>query len=80
MPSSKVTSILAHCHSSPYGGHFGASRIASRVLESGFFWPTLFQDARKFIQKCEKCQRLWNTTKRDEMPLSNIPEVELFDV
>lgn len=32
--------ILGTCHSSPYGGHHGGARIASKVLSCGFYWPT----------------------------------------
>ena len=31
------------------GGHFGPQRTASKVLEAGFYWPTIFQDAKKFV-------------------------------
>ncbi|XP_075515813.1 uncharacterized protein LOC142550623 [Primulina tabacum] len=31
--------ILEKCHSSPYGGHFGAIRIAAKVLQSDFMGP-----------------------------------------
>ncbi|XP_073046163.1 uncharacterized protein [Primulina eburnea] len=31
--------ILEKCHSSPYGGHFGASRTAAKVLQSDFMGP-----------------------------------------
>ncbi|XP_075481081.1 uncharacterized protein LOC142521777 [Primulina tabacum] len=48
--------ILEQCHSSPYGGDFGASRQQLR------------------------CQRLGNISRRHELPLTNILEVELFDV
>ena len=33
-----------------------------------------------FVSKCDQCQRTGNITKRNEMPLNNIPEVEIFDV
>ena len=29
--------ILQHCHSSPYGGYFGATGTAHKVLQSGFY-------------------------------------------
>ncbi|XP_071914099.1 uncharacterized protein [Coffea arabica] len=41
-------SILAYCHSFACGGHFGPKRTARKVLESGFYWPTLFKDAYSF--------------------------------
>ena len=80
IPHEEVQSILHHCHSSPYGGHMGPSKTAAKVLQSGFFWPSLFKDARSFTLTCDRCQRTGNISKRNEMPLSNILEVEPFDV
>ncbi|XP_075500027.1 uncharacterized protein LOC142538599 [Primulina tabacum] len=71
--------ILELCHSSAYGGHFGATRTAAKVLQSGFFWPTLFKDSYTLVKSCDRCQRLGNISRRHELPLTNILEVELFD-
>ena len=54
----EARSILWHCHSSPYGGHYNGERTAAKVLQSGFFWPTLFRDAHEYVQKCDNCQRI----------------------
>ena len=80
VPEEEVTSILNHCHSSPYGGHFGANRTAAKVLQSGFYWPTIFKDAHTLVQTCDRCQRTGNISRRHEAPLNNILEVKLFDV
>ncbi|XP_050207856.1 uncharacterized protein LOC126657237 [Mercurialis annua] len=80
VPLQEMMPILSQCHSSDYAGHYGTSRTAARVLECGFFWPTLFRDAKDFVSHCDRCQRVGNISKRDEMPLTNIQEVELFDV
>ena len=37
IPEAEVHSILLHCHDSSYGGHYGATKTASKVLECGFF-------------------------------------------
>nr|GMD76368.1 reverse transcriptase [Ipomoea batatas] len=37
LPEDEIESVLNHCHSSPYGGHFEASRTATKVLQSGFY-------------------------------------------
>ncbi|XP_022870851.1 uncharacterized protein LOC111390096 [Olea europaea var. sylvestris] len=44
IPEDEVSEILEHCHSSAYAGHFGASKTAAKILQSGFYWPTLFRD------------------------------------
>ena len=80
VPEEEMTNILSHCHSSPYGGHFGANRTAAKVLQSGFYWPSLFKDSQAYVVTCDRCQRTRNISKRHESPLTNIMEVELFDV
>ncbi|XP_057740184.1 uncharacterized protein LOC130957332 [Arachis stenosperma] len=39
--------VLWNCHGSYYGSHFGGDRTVAKVLQSGFFWPTLFKDAKE---------------------------------
>ncbi|XP_049381171.1 uncharacterized protein LOC125845671 [Solanum stenotomum] len=76
----KATQMLESCQSSPYGGHHGGKRTAHKVFQSGFFWPNLFKDIALFVKGCDQCQRMGPISKRHEMPLSNILEVEIFDV
>ncbi|XP_022870126.1 uncharacterized protein LOC111389438 [Olea europaea var. sylvestris] len=60
--------------------HFGASKIAAKILQSGFYWPTLFKGTFEFVKRYDRCQCTGNISRRHEMPLNNILEVELFDV
>ncbi|CAM8996271.1 unnamed protein product [Rhodiola kirilowii] len=76
----KIRWILERCHSSQYGGHGASSKIAAKVLQSGFYWPTLFKDAHEFVKVCDQCQRTRNISKQQEMPHQSILAVELFDV
>ncbi|XP_061351444.1 uncharacterized protein LOC133296465, partial [Gastrolobium bilobum] len=76
----EVPDILWHCYASDYGGHFGGNKTAQKLLQSGYYWLTIFKDAREFVEKCDKCQRTGNISRKDEMPLNCILEVELFDV
>ncbi|XP_070016019.1 uncharacterized protein [Nicotiana sylvestris] len=68
------------CHASPYGGHFGGIRTAAKVLESGLYWPTVFKDAHAWFKCCDECQRTCNISRRHEMPMTTIQEVEVFDM
>nr|XP_016473489.1 PREDICTED: uncharacterized protein LOC107795375 [Nicotiana tabacum] len=45
VPEEEMTKILYHCHDGAIGGHYAANRMTFKVLEVGFFWPTLFKDA-----------------------------------
>ena len=72
MPQEAQHEILSKFHSSPYGGHFGSQK----VLQSGFLWPSLFKDSHRYVQGCDKCQRVGSMSNRNEMLLRNIHEVE----
>ncbi|XP_072084529.1 uncharacterized protein [Arachis hypogaea] len=54
IPESEMRNILWHCHESAYGGHFGLERTAAKVLQSRFYWPTIFKDAREFVNQCNE--------------------------
>jgi hypothetical protein len=41
--------IIERCHSSPYGGHYGAFRTHAKIWQCGFFWPSMYEDTREFI-------------------------------
>ncbi|XP_070050924.1 uncharacterized protein [Nicotiana tomentosiformis] len=74
------SSILQACHALPYVGHFGGVRTTVKVLESGFYWPTLFKDAHLWVKGSNECQRTRNISRQHEMPMNPIQEVEVFDV
>ncbi|XP_062103505.1 uncharacterized protein LOC133814578 [Humulus lupulus] len=80
VPEEEITSIVTHCHTLHCGGHFGGTRITSKVFQCGFYWPTLFKVASAFVKSYDHCQRTGNLSRRDQMPMTGILEVELFNV
>ena len=40
-----------------YGGvcrdHMGAKSLVRKIMKTGYFWPTMQQDAAKFVKKCD---------------------------
>ena len=80
VPESEQSKILHECHASPYGGHFAGDKTAHKILQSGFYWPTIFKDCFEWVNLCDQCQRMRNINKRHEIPLQGILVVQLFDV
>ncbi|KAM2928638.1 hypothetical protein COP2_035873 [Malus domestica] len=78
--NSEFNSILAFYHNYACRGHFGTQRTALKVLESGFYWSTLFKNARTFCITCDRCQRTGTIGAKDQMPQTPIFNVEIFDV
>ncbi|GJT26364.1 reverse transcriptase domain-containing protein [Tanacetum coccineum] len=69
---SEILEILAYCHSGPTRGYHSASIIRRKVYEFGFFWPSIFKDAKDYVMRCNACQRSGNISSRSEMPQKNI--------
>ncbi|GJY96410.1 reverse transcriptase domain-containing protein [Tanacetum coccineum] len=76
----ETQTILDQCHHGPTGRHYGPNTIAKKVLDSGFYWPTIIKEAHTQIHLYEACQKTGNVLKRDEMPLNNIQVCEIFDI
>ena len=55
-------------------------KTATKVLDCGFYWPTLFKDAQAFDKACPRCQTMGNIFKKDMMPLNLILVIGFFDV
>jgi hypothetical protein len=79
VPEYEQQEILRKCHGSAYGGHHAGDRTAQKVLQLGFYWPTLFKDARKFILSCDECQRVGNISRCNEMPMNYSLVIKPFD-
>ena len=80
VPENEQSKIMNECHASPYGGHFSGERMAHKILQSGFYWPTIFRDCAEWVKLCDRCQKIGNISSRNEMPLRGIMVLQLFDV
>ena len=69
VPETEQGGMMEKCHELPYGGHFAGDRTTQKILQSSFYWPTLFKDGFEWVKHCDNCQRMGNISRRNEMPL-----------
>ena len=50
----EISNILQSRHAAAYGGHFGGHRTAAKVLQSAYYWPSIFKDDYNFVKCCDK--------------------------
>ena len=55
VPESEQGRIFYECHASPYRGHFAGDKIGQKILQSGFYWPTIFKDFFEWVKLCDQC-------------------------
>ena len=48
--------ILEEIHEGICGDHAGPRSLVSKVIQTGYFWPTMQVDAVELVKKCDKCQ------------------------
>ena len=49
--------ILEEIHEKICGDHVSPRSLVSKVIRTGYFWPTMQVDAMELIKKCDNCQR-----------------------
>ncbi|GJR08819.1 reverse transcriptase domain-containing protein [Tanacetum coccineum] len=68
----EAVDILTACHNGPTRGHHGANYTAKKVFYFGFYWPTIYRDARDLVTRCDACQHQGKISQKDEIPQNAI--------
>ncbi|KAG6439144.1 hypothetical protein O3G_MSEX000524 [Manduca sexta] len=55
--------VLKECHDDPKSGHLGVKKTVNRVRQH-YFWPSLIQDVKEYVRKCEICAKHKNSQLR----------------
>jgi hypothetical protein len=78
IPDNETFSVIKFCHTEACGGHFSVKKTTAKILQCGFYWPTMFKDTHNFYKRCLECQKLGRVTRRNMMSMSPILEIEVF--
>ena len=41
IPDNEVSSVIKFCHFEACGSHFSSRKTTAKILQSGFYWPTV---------------------------------------
>ena len=52
--------VLEEIHEGVCRNHTGTRSLVSKVIRTGYFWPTMQVDIRELVKKCDKYQRFGN--------------------
>ncbi|XP_029679749.1 uncharacterized protein K02A2.6-like [Formica exsecta] len=56
LPKELRETALREAHDTPQSGHLGVEKTFHR-LAVAYYWPSMFQDAAKYVRQCDVCQR-----------------------
>ena len=54
---SQARMILKELHKGNAGGYFSQDITVRKVLDAGYWWPTLYKDTYQYCQTCHECQK-----------------------
>jgi hypothetical protein len=67
-PLENRQNILERYHDSPTAGHPGIWKT-TRMVRDDYWWPTMKEDVKAYVQGCLKCQATKTITRRNTPPL-----------
>jgi len=71
IPDNEISNVIKLCHSKACESHFSSKKTTAKILQCGFYWPTMFKDTHVFCKACENCQKSGFISKHEES-LDNI--------
>ena len=71
--------ILREIHEGECGIHQGVRTVINKVLRSGYYWPSLWNDAETLILRCSKCQFFSKVAIKPTSYLTTIQSMLSFD-
>ena len=70
--------ILQELHKGNAGGHFSQDITVRKVLDAGYWWPTLYKDTYQYCQTCHECQKTGGLLKSVSTKLNTTLPAEPF--
>ncbi|RVW13563.1 hypothetical protein CK203_091918 [Vitis vinifera] len=77
VPKDEQQDILQMCHEEACGGHFAPMKTSTKILQSRFYWPTMFKDCYTHCKSCPQSQQLGKSTQEAVACKSNDHKVVL---
>ncbi|KAL2248189.1 UNVERIFIED_CONTAM: Retrovirus-related Pol polyprotein from transposon [Sesamum indicum] len=71
--------VMREIHEGSCGNHSGARSLAQKVMRQGYFWPTLVEDSKNLVRKCESCQKYASLIHQPATPMEPIKIACPFD-
>ena len=68
----KGQEVLEDLHQGLCSSHIGGRALAEKTLRTGYYWPTLKEDALNMVKHCDKCQRFAHLIRRPAQKLTPI--------
>ncbi len=56
LTTTKAHMVMKELHEGPLGGHFAIEITHRKILDAGYWWPTIYRDMHDYCRSCDACQ------------------------
>lgn len=70
--------ILEEVHEGVCRDHIGLRSLVSKIIKTGYYWPTMQKEAKEYVEKCDKCQRFGNVQRIPRERMMAITSLEVW--
>jgi hypothetical protein len=54
--------VMRELHEGPLRRHFANEITQRKILDVGYWWPTMYRDVHEYYTSCDACQRIGGLT------------------
>ena len=62
--------VMREVHEGICGNHSGARSLVHKLIQAGYYWPTMLKDTQTYVKTCDKCQRFNNLIRQPSEELA----------
>ena len=62
--------VMREVHEGICGNHSGAWSLVHKLIQAGYYWPTMLKDTQAYVKACDKCQRFSNLIRQPSEELT----------
>ena len=70
--------VMREIHEGICRNHSGARSLVNKLIQVGYYWPTMQKDTQTYVKTCDKCQRFSNIIRQPFEELSPVIAPWLF--
>ncbi len=58
LTTTKTHMVMRELHEGPLGGHLATEITQKKILNVGYWWPTMYKDVNDYCICCDACQKI----------------------
>ena len=72
LSTEEVDYVMREVHEVICGNHSGSRSLVHKLMQAGYYWPTMQKDTEAYVKTYDKCQRFSNIIRQPTKELTSM--------